>query len=84
MAVPMSPEKIVYCTGFRVITIYTEAGHFGYFLLATVATVHYLHPINLLHMQQPQQGLLAVVVITCIPSSWYKSISVRLQESFTQ
>jgi len=84
MAVKMAPEKFVYCSGVGAITIYTEAGQFGQIVLVTVATVHYLQPINLLHMQQPHHGLLTVLVVTCAPSGRYESYCVGLQETFTQ
>jgi len=48
MTVPMAPEKLVYFTGLLAVTVYTEEGQLGYFVIASVATVHYLHPINLL------------------------------------
>jgi len=84
MALKEATKELVDCTVVVAITIYTEAGQFGQPVLATVATVHYLHPVSLLHMQQPNQRLLTILVITSVPSGWYESNSVGLQESFTQ
>ena len=83
MTVKMAPENLIYCSGLGAVTVYTKVGQFGYFKLATVGTVHYLHPINLHHVQQPYQCLLTLLVITSALSSQYESESVRLQETFT-
>ena len=85
MTVKMAPEKLVYCSGLGgAVTVYSKVGQFGYSLITTVASVHYLHPINLLHVQQPYQCLLTILVIASVPSSRYESDSVWLQEKFTQ
>jgi len=65
------------------ITIYIEAGSSGQPVFATVAPLHYLHPVSLFHMQQPYQCLLTLVVITRVPRIRYESDSVGLQETFT-
>ena len=84
MTVEMAPVKFVYCLVLGAVTVYIIVGQFGYSELPTVTTVHYLHSINLLHVNQPYQCLLTIRVIAGVPSSRYESDSVRLQETFTQ
>ena len=69
-------RKFVYCSGLGAITVYIEAVRLGQIVLATVAPVHYLHPINLLHMQQPYQSLIAVLVLNV-----YLAVGIRPIES---
>jgi hypothetical protein len=78
MAVKMATKQLLDCRFLGAITIYTEAAHFGQPVLATVATVHYLHTVNLLHMQHPHQCLLPIIVIACVPTSRYEYYSVGL------
>jgi len=68
----------------RSISDYTKAGQFGYFVAATVVTLHYLQPINLLHSQQPYESLVTILVVTCVPNGRYETYSVRLKDSSTQ
>jgi len=51
MAVPVAPKQPVYCLVVGALNVYTKVGQIGYFIHATVPTVHYLHPMNLLHVQ---------------------------------
>ena len=44
----------------------------------------YLHPVNLLHEQQPHIGLLIAPTINFVPSRRDLSYSVRLQELNSQ
>ena len=81
MAVEMAPEKLVYCSGLGEVTVYTK---FEFSKLATDRTVHYLHPINLLHVKKSYQCLLTINVIAGVSSCRYESDSVGLQETFTQ
>ena len=82
MTVKITSEELVYCLSYRALTVYNKVGQFGYFVLATVATVHYLYTVLLLHMQQPHRRLLTVLFVTRIPSSRNKAYSIGLQETF--
>jgi len=68
MAVKITTKEIVDYTGLREITIYIEAGQIGHPVLATVETVHYLHPFRLLYL-----CLLTAVFIRSVPSGQYGS-----------
>ena len=52
MAVIVATKELVACACLGAIIVYTEAGQFGQPVLATV---HYLHTVSILHMQQPHQ-----------------------------
>ena len=84
MAVIVATKELVDCVCLGAITVYTKAGHFREPVLATVATVRYLHTVRLFHMHQPHKRLHAIVVITRVPSGWYEYGCVGLQETFTQ
>jgi len=66
MAVIIRKQEFVDYTGLGAIIIFTEAGQFGEHVLATFATVLYLHPVRLFLKLQLRQGLLAIVVITSV------------------
>ena len=83
MALKITIKELVDYACLEPITIYTEADQFEQPLLATVATVHYLHTVRLFHMQQPHRSLLTIVAIACVPTSRYEPYSVGLRESFT-
>jgi len=78
MAVKIATKKLVDCTCLGAISLYTEVGQFGQPVLETVGRVHYLITLRLLHMQQPHQGFLAVVVISRVPSGRYEASIVGL------
>jgi len=73
MTVTIATKELVDCTGLRAITMYNEAGQFGQHLLAKFPIVHNLHLDRLLHMQQPHQCLLSILVTKSEPSSRYES-----------
>jgi hypothetical protein len=49
-------------------------------LLASVACMLYDHPISLLHVKQPHDSFLTVLVIKCVPSRGEQPYSVGLQK----
>ena len=84
MVVIITLKELVVCTRLVAVTIYTAAGQILEPVFATVAAVHYLHPVGLLHMQEQHHGLLLILVIACVTSSPCESYCVELQETVTQ
>ena len=84
MAVPVATKIFVNCTRLGAVTVYNKVGQIWQFVLVIIATVHYLHPINLLHVQQPYQCLLKIIVVTSVSPIRYECDCVGLQETFTQ
>ena len=84
MAVIVATKELIDCACLGAITIYTKAVQFGQFVITTVATVLYFYTVSLFHMHQPHQCVLPIVDIARVPTSRYESVSVGLQESFTE
>jgi len=53
VAVIEATKELVDSACLGAIIIYAKVGQFGLTLLATVATVHYLHIVTVFHMEQP-------------------------------
>ena len=67
MAVIEPTKEFVVCACLEAINIYHKAGQFGQPVLASVATVFYIHTVSRFHMQQPHQRLLNKIVVALYP-----------------
>jgi hypothetical protein len=79
-AVQMTPEKRINCIRLCTITIHTEVRKFRQSVFAAVACILYGHPISLLHVKQPHDSFITVLVITGVPSRGDQPYSVGLQK----
>ena len=79
-AMKITPEKLVNSICLCVITINTEVRQFRQSLFASVACMLYGHLISLLHVKQPHDSFLTVLVITGVPSCGDQPYSVGLQK----
>ena len=64
----IAPEKLVNFICVCTITINTEVRQFRQSVFASVACMLYGYPVGLLHVKQPHDSFLTVLVITVVPS----------------
>jgi len=84
VTVKITFKELLYFSSLGAVTVYSKLRQFGYLVFATVAKVHCLQTVHLLHMQQPHHRLLTVVFVTRVTSSRNKAYCIGLQETFTQ
>jgi len=77
---PITPEKLVNCIRLCTITINIEVRQFRQSVFASVACILYDQPIPLIHVKQPHDSFLTVLVITGLPSRGVQTYSVGLQK----
>ena len=79
----MTPENSN-CIRLCTIPIHSEVRKFRQFVFASVACMLYDHTISLLHVKQPHDMFLTVLVITGLPSRGDQPYSVGLQKRAPQ